>query len=359
MPIPARPEERDDGNRKNASRRFEISHDADVSADTLPDARTLFFLGVQYGDVMKSGKAEDFPANLSEEQIRWIKLLVSGKVSVKQVQGVNLETLVPIPAPQPVREKLSESIALRWPDLVVTTLPSNAVDLPRRWSSIGGKLTSVRASMDSRSKPSREWMTDVRDVPHKLNSYQELALWRIFAIGVGFASRIHAIESERIEDDQLVVSATLEIWPGSSAPAILHIDKYGIVRQAKIDTGITTITVTTTGLRHYSEDFQGATQGKFSRAYKRNPETTAPAFEMETQSIDFDISNERFNELADLSPPPGERISDVTPAAHKKLEPIPEPQAGDDSNLAVTLFLVGAALISIWLMMRLRKKWRN
>jgi hypothetical protein len=168
-----------------------------------------------------------------------------------------------------------------------------------------------------RADPSREWMIDVRTVSHKLNSYQELAIWRTFAIGVGFANRIRSTQSEKMKGDQLLVSAKLELWPGSVLPAVLQIDRHGIVRKATIDVGYSTITVTTTGLRQHSKAFRGATKGTFARTNKHQPKVTAPAFEIEIKLMKFGISDERFNELADLSPPAGERVSDVTPARLK------------------------------------------
>lgn len=202
----------------------------------------------------------------------------------------------------------------------------------------------------------REWMNDTREIVSSLNSYQELALWRIFSLGVGYASRLVSVESETVVDDRTVVVGKLEIWPGKTAPATLDIDSQGVVRSAEIDAGVTELIIKTEGLRQYSEDFRAATTGHFVRRYKRDLNSTAPSFRYNVESIEFELSKSKFDELADISPPPGEHVSDVSPDASRKLEPYPEVSSNGAGTFRTVMMVNGLILLLFGIALYVRRK---
>jgi hypothetical protein len=322
---------------------------ADIDSNDLPEAKVLFGFALVHADDIK---ARTVPPGLTPDELRWFDLLASGKVEVSQKKKAASTHLSP---PLNVKDASpsSEQMAFRNGDFAIISNPGGNETFPRKWSSIGGKTTSMRASPNGAK---REWMKDERELRLPLNPYQELALWRILTMGVGFGSKIADVHRAEIRGDVMVIDCDIVIWPDNPSAAILEVDSNWIVRKADIDANVTKIEITTTGVREYSTNLKTAASGTFGRRFKTRPLHTSPAFSMEVKSIKFDLSDAELKKFADFTAPAGEHVSDVTPGKPRKAARVAASHPNRSTMIAI-LVANGIIFIGIWIILFVR--WRR
>ena len=265
--------------------------DPSIDRSSLPDAKTLFNFGSAHAEEIRSGKISDQSKSLTDQQMTWLRLMVDRKISASRKRKPD-----PPANPRATADIVPGILAINGRDMAVIHNPDGPLSIFR-----DGTNTSI------------DWLKDSRQLSDPMNSYQELALWRLFALGVGYGSRVKEILSRESVGDQVVLEVMLEIWPEKRSRAKLRIDSHQIVRQAEINAESTTIHVTTEGLRKLSADRRTATSGSFRRELKSNPNHTSPAFLLNLTSAEFGLERKKFERLADFTPPENESVSDITP----------------------------------------------
>lgn len=278
---------------------------------------------------------------LTPQESEWLRLLVERKLTVSRKKKPTTESPT---ATLATPEAVSEIMTIRGRDIVVIHDNDSNKDSPRKFSSVGGRMEMMNSHFTDESKSQLEWLKDSRQLSVPMDSYQELALWRLFAMGVGFGTRIRQLEILSADGGISICDAVLEIWPGLITSARLHIDSDRIVRLAEIDAGITKINVETMETRSLSHGCKAAAAGTFRRKYKSTTARHSLEFRLNLTSVDFNIQPDTFSAMADFTPPDGERVSDVTPAPHRP--PLP-PQAQPKIPNAHLFSLIPIVLITL------------
>ena len=304
-PLPMRLQIREPARQKH-DYEYLLKVDPSIDRSSLPDAKTLFNFGSAHAEEIRSGKISDQSKSLTDQQMTWLHLLVERKISASRKRKPD-----PPANPRATADLAPGILAIDGRDIVVIHNPDGP--LPIKFSSIGGRTTMMTSTFKDGTNTSVEWLKDSRQLSDPMDSYQELALWRLFALGVGYGSRVKEILSRESVGDQVALEVMLEIWPEKRSRAKLKIDSNQIVRQAEINAESTTIHVTTEGLRKLSADRRTATSGSFRRELKSNPNHTSPAFLLNLTSAEFGLERKKFERLADFTPPENESVSDITP----------------------------------------------
>jgi hypothetical protein len=286
---------------------YNCTYDASIDPSTLPNPNVLFNFAVRHAEEIRAGIVSTQPDAMTAEQSEWLRLLVEKKISPSRKKKPTGE------ARASEQETVTELIAIYGLDIVVIHDPESEKQPTRKFSSVSGRATMMISRLTDGPNSPLEWINDSRQLSQPLDAYQELALWRLFTLGVGFGPRIKTIENLETNGNLTTVDATLRIWPGRETAARLQIDSDRIVRKAVINAGVTRIHVETAGVKQLSPSCRVAASGSFRREYKGSPTHTAPEFRLKLKNLEFNLDSGRFAEIADLSAPDGERVSDVTP----------------------------------------------
>ena len=335
-------EAKNPAHRKKLRAEYVVTHDPSIDATQLPDARSLFKFAQSHAEEIRHGVVDASSSELDPNEANLLKLLIEKNVSVSmkliRIEAVDTETAVPEP-PVP------GSLAIQGSDFAVIHDPDHRIHPTRKFSSVAGRTTMMHSSYADARKDSVEWIMDSRQQMVSFDSYQELALWQVFAIGVSFGSRIKQLDNLQVEGDLATCDVIMEIWPGRESRAHLTIDRDRIVRTADIDCGITTIHVETAGLRQFSPKFQSAASGHFRRAYKRDSKHTTPEFRLELTAIEFNVPSEEFARTADFSVPSNEHVADVTHVTPKIVRRSVSPKVSKSSRDLKTFLLACLCIV--------------
>ena len=202
--------------------------------------------------------------------------------------------------------KKSKMLAgIKWPDVAVRKdyVSESGVDEYTKWQSIGQEMAHLGPWDGSEG---REWYLEKDNEPVALNSYQLGAMRIQFSLGVGYGKRVLEIKSIAVTDGGYQVEATMDIGAdGTSSVARLHIDTDYIVREAEIESGIMIYTLKSSGTLG-GHNFKCAERGGLERAVKKTKHLNIK-FDVLLKDVKLGISEERFEQLADLSTPSNEK----------------------------------------------------
>ena len=280
----------------------QVKHDDSIAPSQLPEAGQLFKFANKHFQEIKAGKI-DRSSDLTDSEAELLKLLIEKRVSVTMQLKVTEEPELP-PQPAP------HLIAIRGRDVIVIHDPLREVELTHKYSSIAGILNSTTMESTGRNG-SLEWMVFSVPSTSKFDSAQMNALWHMFAMGVGFGSRLKEMTILKVEDGLAHCDASLEIWPGRLNKSRLVIDSDQIVRRADIECQGTTITIENQAIKRFSPTFHAATAGHFRWAIKKDSQYSELEFRLAVTSIELEQSDEQFDALEKSVPPAGEKITRV------------------------------------------------
>jgi hypothetical protein len=271
---------------------YVVKADPEVDTSGIPNAETLLDLQDKY---LRSAPGEPLPA-VPEDVKKWVEWIGSGKVSVYLDQ----------PPQEPFRFRAI--LGLRWPDFAVERGDSLHPNLTgksySKWRSIGQKI----GYLDNlpMGKENRDWIVTTVKKPFEFNSYQEIVLLQKFALGIGYAQYITDVAELNRNNDRIRMRARIQIWPERISEAVLELDDSLIVRKATFSSKSTTITLDNDGEFFAGEQFRCAKNGRLERTLKSTGEV-AEKFDIYLLSLQFNLSDEEFNRLADFSTPKTDR----------------------------------------------------
>ena len=276
-----------------------IEHDDTVDPLQLPDAAVLFGFATRHSQEIQDGKISP-TSSLTESQAKLLQLLIEKRLKVAlRLHVPEPETPSAMPAPS--------LIAIRGKDVILIHDPLREIDLTRKYTSISGE-ESFAILERTGPNSSLEWMVDSVPSTREFGANQFNVLCHLFAMGVGFGSRLKELEIVKVEEGLTHCEGSLEIWPGRHNKARLVIDSEQIVRHAEIQCEDSTITIDTNAVKQFSPAFCAATEGHFRWGENKPSHFTKEHFRLSVTSIEFDQSDEQFDALNRSVPPAGEKI---------------------------------------------------
>jgi hypothetical protein len=285
---------------------YVVKADPDVDKSGIPDAQTLLKLQDTY---LRAPPGET-PPMPPDDVKKWVELIHSGKISVSIYQP---------PPKEPFRFRAI--LGLRWPDVAVergdNVDPHLTGKSYSKWRSIGQETGFLDNLPMGEGK--RDWIVNTVNNPFEFNIYQEIALLQEFALGVGYAKYIVDVSELRRNNERILMRARMQIWPELVSDAELELDDFLIVRKATFNSKTTTISLDSDGEFVAGDQFHCAKRGRLERVYTATGRF-GEKFDIELLSLQFNISDEEFNRLADFSTPKSDRRfeHDVTQAASSK-----------------------------------------
>jgi hypothetical protein len=263
-----------------------LTIDKDIDPSTVPPQAELAAMCVKY--FFRNPEIE--LAAVPQEARQWVQWMREGKISFA----------IPAPPAESEEKTLShDQFCIRWPDLAVRKVFGPGVET--KYSMVGQQMQHLYPV--ACSSASREWFHQTETDVSFPNVYHEQATWLKFALGIGYSEVIGKVTAVEMGGGRQVID--VEIHYGSLAPGKgkLQLDSSGLVRSADLTFGDNRIVVATTGTYNAAQrGFRCAKTGFFTRhrGAKEKPETK---FDVTVQSIQFDLPEARFDEIADMESP--------------------------------------------------------
>lgn len=203
------------------------------------------------------------------------------------------------PEPKIVTKKTTSrtQMGLRWPDLAVRH--QWGPDWWTKSSAIGERISLLYAVSCGEN---RDWFLSTDTVIHFPGPYERQALWLQFGLGVGYSQIISDVTSFEKKGDSYHMQVEIDWFSHATGKGTLVLDDSLVVRSADITYGPIRFVANTTGLHHAADgrQFVCAGKGKFEEFRKSKQ---LRKFDATLHAISFDMTDEQFDQLADMSSP--------------------------------------------------------